>query len=93
MPFQQDESMKILIEAIGKMIDARLQTFAINLKSEMQEEFKKIRKEMATKDDIKNLELRIRNDMATKGDIKRLEEKMEKRDIQFEKRFHMLETA
>jgi len=53
---KQDE-WKSFIKAIGEMIDARFKTFEINLKSYIKDEIKaseaRIRKDMATKDDIR----------------------------------------
>ena len=56
------------------MIDARIKTLEININANVdkvvRDSEKRIRKDMATKDDIKN--------MATKDDIERLEKKMDK---------------
>lgn len=74
MPRKSDEILKGFIGEVGTLIDARLKTFEINLKAHVDQTVKqaeeRIRKDMATKDDIKN--------MATKDDINRLEKKIDK---------------
>lgn len=76
MPRKSDEIIKDFINQMGSLIDARLRTFEVNIKGYINDIVKesetRIRKDMATKDDIKN--------MATKDDIKRLEDKMATKD-------------
>lgn len=76
MPRKSDEIIKGFIGDIGTMIDARNKTLEINLKSHVDMTVKaseeRIRKDMATKDDLKNTEASIRKDMATKEDLKSL---------------------
>lgn len=105
---------KEMIGAIGEMMDARLKTFGLNLKSELKEEIReelrrelkatedRIRKDMATKDDIKNMATKqdIKDmatkqdikDMATRQDIQRLEEKIEKKDKGMSDRLEAIEN-
>ncbi|HZE86948.1 MAG TPA: hypothetical protein VE090_01955, partial [Methylomirabilota bacterium] len=80
MPTKQDE-WKSFIKAIGEMIDARFKTFEINLKSYIKDEIKaseaRIRKDMATKDDIKNMATKDDiKDMATKQDLQKMEKRL-----------------
>lgn len=74
MPRKSDEIIKGFIGQIGTMIDARSRTLEINIKGHVDKAIKdseaRIRRDMATKDDIKN--------MATKDDINRLEQKIDK---------------
>ncbi len=83
MPRKSDEILRGLIGDIGTMIDARIKTLEININANVdkvvRDSEKRIRKDMATKDDIKNMATKddIKN-MATKDDIKRLELKMDK---------------
>ncbi len=92
MPRKSDEILRGLIGDIGTMIDARIKTLEININANVdkvvRDSEKRIRKDMATKDDIKNMATKddIKNmatkddikNMATKDDIKRLELKMDK---------------
>ncbi len=86
MTTKQDE-WKSLIDAVGKMIDARHKTLQTNLKGYIEfvvtTSEQRIRKDMATKDDIK--------DMATKDDIKRLEAKIDKKYQDADERFTIIE--
>ncbi|MBU4098804.1 hypothetical protein KJ980_04085, partial [Patescibacteria group bacterium] len=77
MPRKSDEILRGLIGDIGTMIDARNKTLEININANVdkavRDSEKRIRKDMATKDDIKNMATKddIKN-MATKDDIKNM---------------------
>lgn len=97
MPRQRDLDIKDFIEQVGVLFDARAKTWEINFKRHVDEAIKaseqRIRKDMATKDDIKDMVRQsdikdmVRQsdikDMATKQDIHRLEAKIDKtQDLQ-----------
>lgn len=69
----RDEDLKEFAKMVGNIFDARIKTWEINFKAEIKAEIKasetRLKKELATKDDIKN--------MATKDDIARLEQKID----------------
>lgn len=84
MPRKNDEILRGLIGDIGTMIDARNKTLEINIKGHVDKAIKdseeRIRKDMATKEDLRRTEEGIRGDMATKEDLRRLEERMATKD-------------
>jgi hypothetical protein len=83
MPRKNDEMIKGWMNQIGGMIDARHKTLEVILMGEIRASEGRIRKDMATKDDIKNMATKDDiKDMATKSDIARLEKKLdETRDL------------
>ncbi|MEK7571752.1 MAG: hypothetical protein AAB553_05760 [Patescibacteria group bacterium] len=104
MVTKQDE-WKYLIATIGSMIDSRHKTLEINLKgyidSAIKESEARIRRDMATKSDIKDMATKsdIKDmatksdikDMATKSDIKRLEKKLDEKNQRDERRLQHIE--
>ena len=69
------------------MIDARFKTFATLIRGEIKASEGRIRRDMATKDELKRLE----DKMATKQDINKLEQKVDMVLQQHEKRLEVLE--
>lgn len=82
---KNDPLVKGIIDAVGGMLDARFKTWEVNFKSYVKAEIRateaRIRKDMATKDDIKEL----------KEGLGRIEKKLDKKTQADEKRFRAIE--
>lgn len=102
---KNDPLVKDIVNQVGKIVDARLKTNNVLIIGQVKAEIKaaeaRIRKDMATKDDIKDMvkqsdikDMVRKSDienMATKDDIKRLEEKFDKNAKANNKRFEIIE--
>ena len=83
---KNDPQVKSIIDSIGAMLDARFKTWEVNFKAYVGAEIKaseaRIRKDMATKEDIKDMVRKSDiKDMVRKSDIKDMVRKSDIKDM------------
>jgi hypothetical protein len=86
------ELLKMFVNDVGELIDARIRTAEITIKANTDAAIKaseeRIKSEL--RQDINASETNIRKDMATKEDIQRLEQKLDKKIADHEERIEQL---